>query len=226
MKYSKKYHLPYLNINNFRLLGRNLFTPKVSVLFDLVGNLVPQSKVIDVGCGTGGLLQVIEQANPNLITYGIELETPPSFLSEGTFLHGNLLNLPFKDNSFDLVLCSHVIEHLLDPFSAIQELRRICRTHGHIYIETPSHRSLLMPIGVNFWDDPTHVRPYTRHSLRKLFELNEIGIVKDGVKKSLPGIIFGLPYIFIGKLLKDPLARVIFPIYAFGLSVYILGKKQ
>jgi ubiquinone/menaquinone biosynthesis C-methylase UbiE len=226
MKFNKQYYSSYLNLNILRKIGRRFFTPKVFALFKVVQNLSPYSKVLDVGAGTGGLLQIIEQANPKLETFGLDIGTPPTFMSKGIFLRGNIIRLPFQDNSFDLITCSHVIEHLTDTFTAIAELKRICKPEGYIYIETPSHRSVLMPIGVNFWDDPTHVRPYTRISLKKLLEIHEIETIKDGVKHSLAGIFFGLPYMFIGKITGDPLSRVIFPIYAFGLSVYALGRKQ
>ncbi|CAK8714505.1 hypothetical protein GCAAIG_03860 [Candidatus Electronema halotolerans] len=225
MKFNKEYYKSYLDINVFRKIGRRFFTPKVFALFKVIRSLAPEAKVLDVGAGTGGFLEIIEQANQKIKTFGIDIGNPPVFMSKGFFIRGDILNLPFQDNSFDLVTCSHVIEHITDPFNAIAELKRICKPDGYIYVEVPSHRSALMPIGVNFWDDPTHIRPYTRISLRKLFEIQELKIIKDGVKRSLSGIFFGFPYMIIGKILKDPLSRVIFPIYFFGLSVYILGKK-
>lgn len=226
IKFNKRYYLYNLNFSFFRNIGRHFFTPKVPVLFKIIHNLPPQSKVLDVGAGIGGFLQIIERHNSKLNTFGLDIGTPPTFLSHGSFLRGNILSLPFQDNSFDLITCSHVLEHLTDPFPAISELKRICKPEGYIYLETPSHRSALMPVGVNFWDDPTHVRPYSRVSLKKLFEIYEIEIIKDGVKHSFAGILFGFPYMFVGKLIGDPMARVIFPIYAFGLSVYAIGKKQ
>ncbi|MCP4113422.1 MAG: class I SAM-dependent methyltransferase [Desulfobacteraceae bacterium] len=226
MKFNKQYYSSYLNLNILRKIGRRFFSPKVPVLFRVIRNLPPQSKVLDAGAGTGGFLQLMEQINPELKTFGLDIGMPPTFMSKGIFLRGDIIHLPFQDNSFDLITCSHVIEHVANPFPIIAELKRICRSGGYIYLETPSHRSALMPVGMNFWDDPTHVRPYTRISLRKLFEMYEMKIIKDGVKHSLAGILFGFPYMFIGRLLGDPLARVIFPMYAFGLSVYVLGRKS
>lgn len=224
MKFNKQYY-PSCELNILRRIGRRFFTPKVPALFKVVRNLPAQSKVVDVGAGTGGLLQLMEKANASLKTYALDIGRPPEFISNGMFLRGNIMNLPFQDNSFDLVVCSHVIEHLTDPFPAVAELKRICKLEGYIYLETPSHRSSIMPIGFNFWDDPTHVRPYTRISLSKLFEIYGIQVIKDGLKHSLMGIILGFPYLFVGRLLGDPMARVIFPLYAFGLTVYALGQK-
>jgi len=224
MKFNKQYY-PSCELNFLRRIGRRFFSPKVPALFKVVRNLPAQSKVLDVGAGTGGLLQLMEQTNTSFKTYGLDIGTPPEFASNGMFLRGNIVNLPFQENSFDLVVCSHVIEHLSDPFQAVAELKRVCMPEGYVYLETPSHRSIIMPIGFNFWDDPTHVRPYTRISLRKLLEIHSIRVIRDGLKHSLMGIILGFPYLFIGRLLGDPMARVIFPLYAFGLTVYALGQK-
>ena len=93
-------------------------------------------------------------------------------------------------------------------------------------MEAPSHRAALIPFGINFWDDPTHVRPYSVPSLKKLFEIGGLEIVDYGVKKSIAGIMFGLPYMIIGLALKDQLAKIIFPTYLLGLNVYSIAKKR
>lgn len=62
--------------------------------------------------------------------------------------------LPFDDDTFDSVFCSHTLEHLTNPLGFMQELHRIC-VHGSVAIfKTPYGSS------DNAWEDPTHVRPY------------------------------------------------------------------
>jgi SAM-dependent methyltransferase len=51
------------------------------------------------------------------------------------FVVGDIQQLPFADNAFDFVICSHVLEHVPDPAAAISELQRVGRRG---YIETPS----------------------------------------------------------------------------------------
>ncbi len=46
-------------------------------------------------------------------------------------------NLPFKDNSMDYILASHVIEHFFDPIAAIQEWLRVIRTGGYVFMIVP-----------------------------------------------------------------------------------------
>ena len=45
------------------------------------------------------------------------------------YLHGDALRLPFDDDTFDLVVCVEVMEHVTDPVAALRELARVCRRH-------------------------------------------------------------------------------------------------
>lgn len=49
----------------------------------------------------------------------------------------DILDLPFEDNSFDFVLCSHVLEHIIDDGRAMEELRRVLRPDGRAIIQVP-----------------------------------------------------------------------------------------
>jgi predicted SAM-dependent methyltransferase len=53
----------------------------------------------------------------------------------------NKTPLPFEDNQFAEIICHHVLEHLDDLNSIMQELHRICKDKGSIYIEVPHHAS-------------------------------------------------------------------------------------
>lgn len=52
-------------------------------------------------------------------------------------LHSDLRRLPFADQAFEVVLCSHVLEHIRDDESAIAELRRVLRVGGVAFIQVP-----------------------------------------------------------------------------------------
>lgn len=54
----------------------------------------------------------------------------------------DILNLPFKDNSFDIVFCNHVLEHIEDDAKAIKELHRVLRPGGMGIFQVPQDLSL------------------------------------------------------------------------------------
>lgn len=110
-----------------------------------------------VGCDT------VEKNKPaHAEFHAVDLDKPP---------------LPFADDSFDLVVFSHVIEHLDEPIPALRELVRVLRPGGLLYVECPSEKSLRPgPWGpqsynliLSFHDDPTHSgRPWSPQSLRRV----------------------------------------------------------
>ena len=65
---------------------------------------------------------------------------------------------PFEDNQFQEVVCHHVLEHLTQLNSVMDELHRICRTDGKIYIEVPHHSSWMA-------HTPEHVLQFNPYSL-------------------------------------------------------------
>lgn len=68
---------------------------------------------------------------------------------------------PFPDNSVDVVLASHVLEHLGDGyFHCLKEIYRICKHNATVHIYVPHHRS------DDFFSDPTHKRPITVDGLK------------------------------------------------------------
>ncbi len=226
--FSNNYYNPYrsaqLGIRRF-IRNRLNLSPRVPQLFRRIHELPSGSRVLDAGCGTGGFLELMERENPNIQSTGIDIGHPPYFAAKAKLLRGSVTQLPFADAAFDLVTCSHVLEHLIDPAPCIQELLRVCRPGGTVYIETPSPRAAWVPFFNIFWDDPTHVRPYSQTSLRRILETYGATAITSGTKKSLPALLFGFPYLLIGKLLGDAQAKSMFAIYAFGFSVYAIAQK-
>ena len=227
--FSNDYYNPYqsakLGVRRFIREKLNL-SPRVPKLFKVIRELPEGARVLDAGCGTGGFLELMEKENPAISSVGIDIGRPPSFASKGELLRGSVTDLPFDDDSFYVVTCSHVLEHLHDPGPCVVELLRVCKPEGTIYIETPSPRAATMPFFNVFWDDPTHVRPYSQTGLRRLFEMYGGAEIKTGIKKSLPAVLFGFPYLIIGKLIGDGQAKSMFAIYTFGFSVYAIAKKR
>ena len=85
--------------------------------------------VCDVGCGTGALLRRIRDAKSGLTRVtGVDFVIEAAGQGDSIgYVAARIEALPFVDGEFDTVVCTHVIEHLLDYRRAITELRRIAR---------------------------------------------------------------------------------------------------
>jgi SAM-dependent methyltransferase len=83
--------------------------------------------VCDVGCGTGVLLSRIKKARPELTRMtGVDFVVNDAAALPGIdYVAAKIEALPFEDGAFDTVICTHVIEHVLEYRQAIAELRRI-----------------------------------------------------------------------------------------------------
>lgn len=80
--------------------------------------------------------------------------------------------LPFKDNIFDLIICEHLLEHVKKPWIVIEEIFRVCKKGGIIYIEVP----FMTP----YHGRPNHYFNMTKHGLEQLCEKFEK--IKSGVQ--------------------------------------------
>lgn len=84
---------------------------------------------------------------------------------------------PFKDNTFDLILASHVLEHLDDLIKAMAELKRIAKPKARIIIHGPHFSSGLA------YRDPTHKRVFSYFTYDYFTEYSFYGLPKFKIIK-------------------------------------------
>ena len=106
----------------------------------LLGELVPASRVLDVGCGPGTITADLAARVPDGTVTGIDAS--PDVLDAARreavrrgqrnvrFDAGDVYRLPYADGSFDVVHAHQVLQHLSDPVAALAEMDRVCREGG------------------------------------------------------------------------------------------------
>ncbi len=103
---------------------RQFAIPKIKKIFEVTG-LSSDARILDVGCGNGYFTYYFAKTNP---TVGIDnSETMLQQNPNKDLVLGSAADLPFKDDSFDLVFCSNLLHHLEDPLNALQEMKRVSR---------------------------------------------------------------------------------------------------
>ncbi|MBO8190926.1 class I SAM-dependent methyltransferase [Streptomyces oryzae] len=109
--------------------------------------------VLDIGCGDGTAAAVAARALPGHRLVGVDWSQDALRRASArlTAVRGELSapGLPFATGSADAVLFSEVIEHLVDPDAALDELHRVLRPGGHLLLSTPNlaawyNRALLL----------------------------------------------------------------------------------
>lgn len=96
--------------------------------------------LLDAGCGEGFTAETFLLAMPDLDITGFDPYEPSVELARlrnprGTFITGDIYEIPFEDNSFEVVCCFEVLEHLHDAPRALKELARV--TQNRVVISVP-----------------------------------------------------------------------------------------
>lgn len=127
-------------------------------------------RIVDIGCGQGGFLDLCRGEFEVAIGIDLSTEAVRMCLARGVSgIRSHALFLPLRTGSLDVVRAKEIIEHLPDPLSMVREAYRVLRPGGLFLAHVPSQYSALYPVG-NFYDDYTHVRPLSRSGARRLVE--------------------------------------------------------
>jgi SAM-dependent methyltransferase len=156
-------------------------------------------KVLDAGCGTGGLIRRLERRHADWRWTGIDVEPLACELARtrcaAGIVEGSLAMLPFAANSFDAVVCSDVLYHLDDDASALQELARVLAPGGVVVINVPAHRWLW-----SYHDVTVHGRRrYDRREVARKMSAAGFAIERSTHWNALP-----LPLVIVRRKLLPP----------------------
>lgn len=114
---------------------------RIESIKKIVPNL-KSKKILDLGCGMGGLVVALRKEGFDIVGVDSNLD-----YCEITKLRGKRYNLnvgvvnsmaentPFKSNSFDLIMCNDVLEHVQSPVKVLRECKRILKENGKIIID-------------------------------------------------------------------------------------------
>lgn len=155
-------------------------------LLSLVKDVHPKS-VLDAGCGEGFTLEQVNNKKKGTLLEGIDssseairigIKMHPSF----KLIVGDIYDLPYKNNSFDLVLCTEVLEHLAYPKKAFKEIHRVSKKY--IVISVPNEPFFLLSNLLRgkylsrLGNHPEHINHWTILSLKRFIHVNNGKIVR------------------------------------------------
>lgn len=188
-------------------------TPKAAKYFvefrEEILPLLPEraSRVLDLGCGSGETSGHLKKINRFEWVCGVEGSAKAAAVASSKLdqvLVGDIesIDIPFPDESFDLILALDILEHLVDPWKVVNKIERLLKPGGLLVVSLPNvrHYHILIPlIFRGDWRysqegllDSTHIRFFTKKTALKLFR--KAGFVLEkwdhtGAKKGLSAIL-------------------------------------
>ena len=163
---------PFLTEQEYEKLYRE--TPYVhattdnsaACLEEIARNVVGAS-ICDIGCGSGYLIEHLAERVPaETRLVGSDFIVPEAKSDRIAFIRSKIETLPFDDGEFDTVVCTHVVEHILDYRKAIAELRRIAARR--LIIVVPQEREGRYTFNPHF-----NFYPYPESFLRAMIPVPE-----------------------------------------------------
>jgi SAM-dependent methyltransferase len=205
----------FLRLQELALTDAGFFTLEKELLKN--GN---DPHVIDIGCATGTLLEKLRERGWNCT--GVEISPSAEYAREkrGLDVRGTPLEeCGFPDGSFDVLLASHLIEHLNDPALFVSEAYRVLGSGGRIYITTPNIAGFQARLFRGHWRSAIfdHLYLFSLRTLSRLLEKHGFVIEKRVTWGGLAAGTAPLPL----KRIADRAAKR----FGFGDVMLLRGRK-
>lgn len=197
--------------NLLKAKSDNRFSKTLSQLTDYV-DVKENWTMLDIGCGKGTFLKYC----PFKKKYGIDFSNVAISSAKKLDLRVFVCDieserLPFKDSSIDLIFCLEVFEHIFDEVHIMNEIKRVLKPTGIIYVSVPNEvlkydKRLRILFGsfifqcAEYAHECLHIRFFDSKRLRTLFERHDFKIIYNGaIPLSYKKHSFGK----IGRFLSD-----------------------
>lgn len=168
----------------------------------IMAMLDDHTSILDIGCGSGRIIQCL----PAAVALDIDLKRLRFLRATNPFIvKGDINELPFKDQSFQTIICSEVIEHVPKDARIYNEFRRVLMDGGTLIIGTPDYGHWTWPLIENMYQRVfpagyahQHIAPYSKRELLETLNRHGFRVIGEGdilkaelifkaVKQSLPG---------------------------------------
>ena len=226
-----------LNYNRKYFEDRDHLDLHLALSLKIFANEKNIKSILDVGCGTGRLVEFLNKNGYEAYGCDISKEALKKArkLNPGKIKRGQAEKLPYSKNSFDMVTAISILEHLTknEAKTFILESKRVLKKNGLLFIITPNYSSPFRRLFGKKWfgySDPTHRHFYTPKTLSSLLSQNGFVKIKFRFKTAynvkfdwyLPSFCRKLP-----MLAKNVLNYLMIssPLATFRDSLWASGRK-
>ncbi|MBI4685927.1 MAG: class I SAM-dependent methyltransferase [Nitrospirae bacterium] len=145
---------------------------------------IKKGSILDVGCGRGLFLDIMRKDGWDVA--GVEFDEATASYAKKVYdinvVSGDPEEWGFSSENFDVIIISHVLEHLHNPAQMIKECRRLLKKNGLFVCAIPNLASLQASAGKGAWfhlDIPYHIYHFSRDGLIRLLNINSFKIVGE-----------------------------------------------
>ena len=153
----------------------------------LLCSQLPHTSILEIGAGEGSILKRLSELNFGNKLYAVEisqsgvdtiLNREITRLTECKLFDG--YHIPYPDNKFDLVILSHVIEHVEHPRQLIYEASRVAK---YVFIEVPLEDTIRLSDNYIF-DKVGHINFYSQKTIRRLLQTCNLTVISEVIANS------------------------------------------
>ena len=180
-----------------------------------------QGALLDVGCATGVFLRGMRR-HPGWELHGVEISPHAAQIAQKKYglnvFTGTLEQAAFPDNFFDAVTLWDVLEHLHDPRSSLEEIRRILKPDGILILRVPNGGSWDAKLFGPNWaglDAPRHLFVYNQETLLEILKITGFQAEQLSCKiGSYPTFVLSLRFWLVSKgaskIFRDKLTKILY----------------
>jgi SAM-dependent methyltransferase len=128
------------------------------------------------------MAEAVRQRNQQGFGIDIDIHALHMAATSAPLMCGSVAELPYASGAFSAVVAKDILEHILHPAAVMKEIQRVLQPNGMLWISVPHSGSR------RFYDDYTHIRPFTLRSLRALLEDHGFALEAFFYSGSWPGM--------------------------------------
>jgi len=145
-------------------------------------------KILEVGCGEGVNIKNMQHTSNEF--FGVDFSKSKIEFAKknvkGTFKVGDATNLPYKNQSFDVVFCKDILHHLPDKRKVISEMKRVAKKDGKLLIVEANGRNLFMWLFGTFIKIERDVKNSKFEKIKSFLNANSLKIEKASFYEPFP----------------------------------------
>ena len=170
--YHKKHFIKIEDREKYRTDLNHFFLKKY---FDLDLKFFEEKRVLEVGCGTRGVIYYLDEAKYRIGIEPMNLDGMIEDWKKQFVKYGIGEQIPFENNSFDIVLAINILDHVIDPKKVIRECYRVLKKGGKLILSVHvlSPKATIFRPFLNRFDAP-HPHHFTEKEFLNLFSVFNI----------------------------------------------------